>query len=333
MFRFGVCRPEQYPAGGRFHPFSLRRNRISYQLLRAPVTPSPHDIALFEHIMKELLLSSGVYRMTSPGRFRDLDAYLMPLLERRFSPEKPLRVQDWAVSDASTSVVWFGRLRQIYPLVHLAASDLNLYLVEARLNSGEAFILEPGGALLQYVKPPFVIPLNHPESIFFPVNRWLAERARARFARLSTEAGLSPSALEGVRDETRRAGPFRLSRLSLIHPTAESLRRFSAAFTIVRQSVFEPAKECADVVRTMNIFNRGYFGPDQLAQGIASVWKSLFPDGIWIVGRTIQEEPVVHHVSIFQKTETGFDRIAVFNHPSEVEDLALALRMEPSACR
>jgi len=53
----------------------------------------------------------------------------------------------------------------------------------------------------------------------------------------------------------------------------------------------------------------------------------LVPGGIWIVGRTVEEQPPEHRASILERTAGGFRLLERYGGPSEIEDLALALRV------
>ena len=130
----------------------------------------------------------------------------------------------------------------------------------------------------------------------------------------------------GESDELHRP-PYVFRKLPMLHPSAEMLRRSNQAFRIEQHSVFEPLAQPCDVIRTMNIFNLGYFPPERLHQGIASVWQSLKPGGIWIVGRTVEAQPPLHHTSLLVRTDHGFAVHERHVQKSEIEDLALAFRM------
>jgi hypothetical protein len=193
-------------------------------------------------------------------------------------------------------------------------------------------VLETGGGLLQYIRPPFVIRMEPPEPRMRLVNRMLAARARQRLKRIWRELGVEPGAEsrvltlpEGV--DEKPAGSMRLSKLPLIHPEALALAGASpASFAIRQHSVFEPAPEAVHVVRTMNILNRSYFNEARLQEGARCVCRSLLPGGIWIVGRTVHEQPPEHRASLLERTAGGFRLLERYGGPSEVEDLALALR-------
>ena len=326
MFKLGVYREDQYEQTSGFTAW-LRRNRVSYQLLRTSTPPSPAEIARFEELSRQILMPSGVYRMTTPQRFRDFNQFLNRILRRHFGPVA-LNVHDWAASDCGTSAAWFLSLTEQFPQATLTASDLNLYLTEARLTEGGTYIFDANGAPLQYIKPPFVIRMSPPEPRLLLGNRLLQAGAEARLARLRAQGELKVAELEFQGNEELRRGPFVFRKISMIHPTAEALRQATRAFAIQRHSIFDPLAEPGDVIRTMNILNVAYFDRDRLSLAARNVWRSLKPSGIWIVGRTIEENPPLHHASVMIRTTQGFQLLERHVEKSEVEDLALALRLD-----
>jgi len=327
MLRLGVHRLDQYHGAGGGLPTWVRRGHLDYRLLRTGIPASPLEVAVFEDITRRMQLSSGIFRTTSPGRFRDLDEWITPVLARHFDAKMALDVRDWAASDCSTSVAWHEKLTAAFPKATLTASDLNIYLIEMRGDTGGSYILDAALGLLQYVAPPFVIRLRPPESPWLAVNWLLARLAGARFARLSRRHGIKEEAIQfapGV-DEVRQ-GDLVFRRIPLVHPMAATLEHEAPSFRIRKHSIFERAETPADVIRTMNIFNRSYFDPAMLTLGAHNVWESLKPGGLWIVGRTIQEEPVIHHASILVNTTDGFSVVDRHIEKSEIEDLALVVR-------
>jgi hypothetical protein len=279
--------------------------------------------------MRTLRLSGGVYRTTTARRFEKLDAFFQPVLESRFSRQTPLLVEDWAASACITSAEWFTSLVQIFPALKMVASDLHLYLVEVILPTGDSFVVEAEGHPLQYLKPPFVIPLHRRETAKLPVNRWLQARAHTCFAELKSRGMFEFFRLEEGPEEWTRP-PIRFRRIPLTHPAAVALSCASPEFQVESHSVFEPRElESCDVIRSMNIFNRSYFDEPRLLQGLGSCWASLKTGGLLLVGRTVEEgkgAPAIHHASVLQKTSTGFSVLDRCNAPSEVEDLAIGFR-------
>ncbi len=328
MMSLGICRPEQYPKFERFGILSLRRNHFSYGLLRTSIPASPREVKIFENVMREVRHSDGVNRTTSPDRFRDLDRFLNGILHDRFDTSAALEIQDWAASDASTSMQWFHLLTGPFPQARLTASDLNLFLIEARSPEGEVFIFEADGKPLQCIRPPFVIDLNYPPQPGKPVIRFLRARAEAALARFRQQGKLNffSASTEAGQNSAHRA-PFVIREISLIHPNAAALSRATDSFRIEQHSIFEPLARRCQVIRTMNILNRKYFPPSRLTEGARSVWKSLLPDGIWVVGRTIHEPPPVSHASILKKTAGGFEVLSRHVEKSEIEDLVLEMRV------
>src|SRR5262249_20781858 len=209
-------------------------------------------------------------------------------------------------------------------------SDWTLFLLKVSLPGGGAFIVETGGEPLQYLSPPFVIQLNLPEPKYLPVNRLMAVRARARFARMKANLKV-PSEWLDSSAETLMAPPYAVQKIPVIHPEAEMLRARDPRFLIVRHSVFQSLTGPVDVIRSMNIFNRGYFSSERLAEGVHAVWRSLKAGGMWIAGRTWREGPPAHHVSLFEKDAAGFRLVERTGEGSEIETLALEFRSAAGA--
>ena len=325
MFKLGVYRADQYGKASKFGAW-LRKNRVSYQLLRTSAQPSPAEIARFERLSQQILMPSGVFRMTRPDRFRELEQFLNRVLERHFR-QRALDIHDWAASDCSTSAAWYQVLVKEFPQAALTASDLNLYLMEARLPDGGTYVLDSNGAPLQYIRPPFVIRISPPEPKFLIGNRLLQQRAEARLARLRERGELNVAGIEFNGDEEVRRPPYVFRKIPLVHPLAAALDRSSPSFRIQRHSVFEPLSKPADVIRTMNILNVSYFDSARLTAAAPNVWQSLKPAGLWIVGRSITEDPPLHHASILRRSARGFEPLERYEEKSEIEDLALALRV------
>jgi len=328
LFKLGVYRLDQFRAlqrgGVRASLYSLlTRGRISLQLLAADAPPA-EKLALFEKAIPGIVqLSGGVWRTTFPGRFRELDGWVDGILGSQFDSSAPLDVQDWAASDCSTSAEWAATLFARFPNARLTASDLTLFVLEAQLPGGDAFILEPSGAALQYIHPPFVVRLNPPERRWLLWNGMLCRRALARARELWRQWAIPMDWLGGD-GQTLEQPPYRFRKILLIHPQADALRRRSSRFTVRKHSAFDPLAEPADVIRTMNIFNPSYFDKTRLSDGARNVWRSLRPGGIWIVGRTWQDNPPRHRASVFQRQDGGFQLLERYEDGSEIDDIVLA---------
>src|SRR3954447_13158295 len=196
----------------------LAHTRVSLDLLAISDTPSSEDVALFEKLMPHVRLSSGVYRTTYRQRFRGLNPAVNNVLRRSFSASQPLRVEDWAASDCLTSAEWASELFPLFPHFEFAASDLLLFLLEAKRKRGKSrFILEPDGTPLQYVRPPFVVRLSQPEPKMFFLNWLLARRAKRGWDRIRPSVKL-PSSSSLSDEGLKETAGFEIRKLPVIHP-------------------------------------------------------------------------------------------------------------------
>jgi hypothetical protein len=328
MIKLGVWRPDQfYPAPppsllDRLY-YTLSRTRIGLHLLTTPRQPSRGDIQFFERLLPYVCLSSGVYRTTYRQRFKNLNPHVNQILTQHFAASEKLLVEDWAASDCLTSSEWAESLLPLFPHLDFIASDLLLFLIEARETGTEKrFIFEPGGHPLQYVDPPFVIRLSHPEPIVFPYNWLLYRSAKRRWQNAQASWNIPESWKNSLTDEPFRQGHFEFRKLSLIHPEALQLASEDPHFAVGRHSIFEPSSRKNHVIRSMNIYNRAYFSDEQLRAGVRCISESLLSEGVWIVGRTVDENASTHEVTIFQKGASGeFQILSRIGPGSEIERL------------
>ena len=174
MFKFGLH---------RLPPSENRRVRqgfqdVSCRLLKNSADHSPQTSADFEFVVRSLRLSSGIYRRTYPGRFADLDVAVNATLVEDFG-NSAIEVHDWAASDCSVSAEWAASLWDLFPTARFVASDILFHLIEvAKAEGNEAYIVEPDGAAIQYIRPPFVLSLQAPIPWYYPVNFLLASKAK-----------------------------------------------------------------------------------------------------------------------------------------------------------
>ena len=332
MVRLGILNPAQYASRGSGLLSVVRQNRLSYSLLRTNVPASAAEVERFEFVTRHLRLNGGVYRTTRAKRFEDLDQFVQAILEQHLKLDQALRAEDWAASACNTSVEWFEVLSKGFPKISLVASDLHLYLVQIDSPGHGSFIVEQSGDPLQYIKAPFVIPLDHDESGLLPVNRLVQAQARKRFEQLRAQGLLDPDVLGTEQPEWSR-GSVTFRRIPMVHPSAVALSQSDGRFQVRQHSVFERSPQQAQIIRAMNIFNKVYFSTERLQQGLRSVWESLEDGGIWIVGRTHdgpQSANVVsgpaHDASVLRKTPTGFEPLASYGNGSEIQALILAFK-------
>ncbi len=300
MLTLGIHTKEQYLKLGAQRRFSGAR--VAYNLLRTGDDPSPEEVRVFEDICVTLRTSNGTFRTTFRNRFDDVNRVAEACIRSAFPNGGRLRVQDRAVSSGLTSFEWAQGLFTVYPEADFEASDRLLELQELTSPGGEAFIREPGGPPLQYIGPPFVVSLDAPESWRNPFLRWVASRARQRFAKLPPDCPVRP--------------------ISCIHPEAVRFSKTHPGFYFRVRSVFDRTPGACDVLRTMNILNLSYFSRAQLSEAAAAVFDSLAPGGIWIVGRTTEDD-FTNHATIFRRSDSGWTVLERVGSGSEIEDLAL----------
>jgi len=311
MANLGILTRAQYLSLGEQRRFSGAR--VAYNLLRVGEQPTPEEIRTFEDICITLRTSNGTFRTTFRNRFKDVDAAAMQWIERSFDPAAPLYVQDRAVSSGLTSYEWAQGLLQNFPHAQFEASDLLAELLELSFDNGETYIVEPNGTPLQYIHAPYVVALYHPESWRNPRLRWVSVQAKKRFDQLPLPADWMKTA----------SGPgYRVGRISCVHPEAQLLARTNPGFRFQVRSVFDRMPGACHVIRTMNILNASYFSQEQLREGVRTVFDSLKPGGMWIVGRTLEED-LSNHVSFFRRLEKNWEVLGHVGKGWELEALAL----------
>jgi hypothetical protein len=167
--------------------------------------------------------------------------------------------------------------------------------------------------------------MDPPEPWSKPINRVLFQYGQRVWSRTRQLWPLPASWVDDLSDTSAlEVMGFRLRKLPLVHPRALTAARTASSFVIVRQSVFDAAPKQSHVIRTMNVLNKSYFPPSQLLQGTRAISASLLPGGIWILGRTIDDAPPIHHVSILQKDPSGSMKVLKrIGQGSEIESIAV----------
>lgn len=314
MLKRGICYVDELTT---FWGISSRP--ISYRLLKESSSGNEDGVQAFETIVKDLELSCGVCRTTFRGRLLEVDQWAEPYLLALNHEKGSLEVHDWAASDALASSEWAKGLFQKLSSCQFTASDLTLYLVEVSRGGSEAFIFEPNGSPLQYVRPPFVVQFNRRDSWVYLANRlvrvWADWQASVIKKKISHYQWNGPDDASEVFD-----GRTRIRLLPLVHPDALAFQKEIENFRITSHSALCCLPNPVDVIRTMNIYNRRYFTEKKLAQGARAVFQSLRVGGLWIVGRTVNEGmPIMNDVTILRRSEHGFQLLDRLNGGSELD--------------
>jgi hypothetical protein len=309
MFRLGICTRDEYIRARARH--SALRSGISYSLLEIGDNPTDKEIQAFEEINSTLQVSNGTFRKSFRHRFHDVDAVALQILQTLHRDGSEFRVQDRAASHCLTSCEWAGQLFHHFTNIEFEASDALLYLLRLSLASGETYILEPHGQPLQYIRAPFVVALSNREAYRHPVNHIIAAYARRRLRRLS----LPHNWIDVPHGEG-----YQVDKICCVHPEARSLSKRDSRFQIRLRSIFE-LTHGVDILRTMNIFNRDYFSAEQLIEGARIAFQTLTLGGIWIVGRT-HEEDSSNHVTFFKRHKEEWEVLERIGGGSEIEEFA-----------
>jgi hypothetical protein len=312
VLRFGIYSERQYQRAG-----PRRRDlgaQVAYTLLDVGNDPSDERVAMFEDVCFRLRTSNGTFRTSFAQRFVDLDTAALRWVGELFAPEAAIRIQDRAASHCLTSHDFAQRLFAAHANAEFEASDLFLCLYELSLAKGGKYVVEPNGQPLQYIRPPFVLSACHREPRRYPVNLWLGARARRRFARFALPAGWMQSA-GGV--------DYRVRPISCVHPRAVALASRDPRFRLSTRSVFDVTPQACDVLRTMNILNRAYFEEQQLKTAVSAAFDSVRAGGLWIVGRT-WEDDFSNHATLFLRGSAAWQILDRIGQGSELEPLVLA---------
>lgn len=307
MVKFGVHTQEQYRRLGEER--RVLGAHAAYNLLAVGEDPTEEQIRAFEDLSFTLRTSNGTFRTTFRNRFDNVAEITLGWISRFYPPGSRIAIQDRAVSHGLTSKEFAERIFALYPDAEFEASDLLLGLVELTLSNGEVYITEQNGTPLQYIKAPFVVSLFHEEPRRYPVNRLIAARARRRFERLNLPPGWP---------QKPGGDGYRVRQIPFIHPEAVALAKKNPRFRFCQRSVFDRTPGACQVLRTMNIFNRAYFSDQQLAEGAEVVFESLSPGGIWIVGRTLEQD-FTNHVTFFRREKSRWEVLGRFGRGSEME--------------
>jgi len=79
----------------------------------------------------------------------------------------------------------------------------------------------------------------------------------------------------------------------------------------------------------MNILSRAYFSVEQLIQGAQAAFQAVKPGGIWIIGRTLEED-LSNHTTFLKRAQKGWEVIERIGGGSEIEEFALRVSREVS---
>lgn len=279
------------------------------------VEDDPGHADLRQRIVRRIVLPNTTGKTTWPGRFREIDREIAPLLRSRF-PEA-LSCLDIGVSDGVTALELYERLADVEKLSY-RMTDLDEAL-HVRRRGPLVEAVDDDGSLIQATLGPFVVPVTtaahvHPLQL---VNR-LLQLLFLRMLRPRTRRAW-------LRSRERGDGGFR--RIPLLAPEARAARERDPRLRFERLDVFAPPPLRCDFVRMLNVLNlrEGPFGFSESAAraGLRAVAGLVAEGGLLLVGRTVRtpEAGDTTHATLFEKRGGKLAVLRRFGEGSELEPL------------
>jgi len=313
MLKLGICTAVQDTPLRR-----LWRRGLASATILSTQGSSAADYHRFERVVSQLRLSNGTVMTTLSKRLIPVDERVAGALRTIFPRSTRLLVEDWAVSTGITALEWFQSLLGLYPNLRFSASDWILYLMEVRHERKHyAFIVEPSGNPIQYIRDPFVVSLTSQQHSLYFINRIVQRRALREWENVAKHIDVPVDWADREEPQSISLPPFSLRRIPVLHPRVFNLR--NEQFTVKQHSVFSRLAQPVHVIRTMNILNHAYFSESRLQAAADTVRDSLLPGGLWVVGRTVKEKPPEHDVSVLRNGFDGWKPILRIGNGSEIE--------------
>jgi hypothetical protein len=318
MIRFGIT-----DAAGLERPttiFGAPRDIAIPVLWRALQQSAEPPKAAVADAFNRLKAGGGVYKRTVARRFDDVRAEVTAALREALGTPATLRVHDLGVSDGTTSVELHADLKACWADVSLVMSDaFDRIWVVRRPASPWTCVLDADLRPLQYYSRRFVLPADPPPSWRIPLNRLVRARVVKRegprfleIADLLRSGGESASLPPGVTAE----------RILLVGRAAAALLAKDPGVTFVRHDATRPLSGRFHLVRAMNVLNRAYFDEATLRRAIGHVRDALEPGGVFLAGRSIDEQDGRTAATVFVRTGDRLEVRRRFNEGSELEALA-----------
>jgi hypothetical protein len=276
---------------------------------------------VLNQLYDQLTVAHGIYKTTRRGRFAEFDKVLVDDVLKRFAGIETLCVHDLAASSGISSLELFRAL-DASRRVELHFSDLYDRLHVVRVpDSNWDVVFDSAGHALEYVGHGFALSASKGESRRHPVNRLLKRMLdRSLLPRADQLLDLPQIRKGGSSNEHVRD-------VLLLHP--ECLRALDEFpnFEFRRHDLFTPLQGRYHVLRAMNIFNPGYFAPEQIAAGVGACAGSLEDGGLFVIGRTIEEEDGRTRATAFERNGKSLSPIWDFNGGAENKSLIDGLNL------
>lgn len=272
------------------------------------------DSALLERIYKGLAAGENVWKITKPNRFEELDEVVNARICQRFDKAQKLVVHDMAASNAVTSLEWYIQLSSLRDVCFRASDYYDHLTIVALPASRWTIVFDVDGRPLQYVGGRFVLSGYRHELWRFPANRLVQAYVRRR---IIPEAIDCLNQSDGRADKLDQASGIR--HLRLFHPRCIQQARSDGDFHLERHDLFKSDSQPSHVVRVMNALTPHHFSEDQLLCGIRCATKRLHIGGLFVIGRSIDEEDGRPAATVYERSESGLVPVCNVNEGSELK--------------
>lgn len=268
-------------------PSRIDDHLIAFDLLADATDGGPLCEAIIDRISATMPVGDNGLRMTYPNRFKEVDERMIDLIRSRFNESEEIRIHDLAVSNASTSLALFERMRIAMPNAVITASDLltRISVVEVP-GSWWRVVFDESGNWIQAISRTCLIYPRKIRSVGSihsnAIIRALVERCIVPRARRALDEGV----------HTRS--------ISLFHPRAQEMARSDDRFRLRCADLLELPRGAWEIVRVMTVlFN---WSGDLRDRALESVAGAVADHGLLVIGQGGHNFKL--RCSIFQRSGT-----------------------------
>lgn len=267
----------------------------------------PAFIARERLFFYSIRLSNGVFKLTYPNRFDDLNKLVLKHIPRR---KKAIEVMDVAASTAVTSVEWSQHLASAGFKNSMTAGDFSAMGWRLQTPFAEV-LLESNGYPLQFDVGRRAIPNT-------PRNRHEFAAFRVLRTALRLWKKINPQVASCIA-ENRESSILR--RQFLVSP-----RVLKSEIKVVVDDILSPntpeMRSRCHAIRAANILNFDYFSNDDLKKIIGNLNERLKKGGILIVCKTEKDD--TNNGTIFLKSGKKLKVIDQIGSGSLIQDLIIS---------
>ena len=284
LFKRAITRIEQTVG---LSPSQIDDHLIAFDLLAEATDGGPLCEAIIDRISATMPVGDNGLRMTYPDRFQEVDERMIDLIRSRFNESKEVRIHDLAVSNASTSLALFERLRITVPNAVITASDLltRIFVVEVP-GSWWRVVFDESGNWIQAISRTCLL---YPRKI-----RSVGSIYSNAIIRALVERWIVPRARRAL-DEGAHTRP-----ISLFHPRAQETARSDDRFRLRCADLLNLPAGSWEIVRVMTVlFN---WSGELRERALKSVAEAVADHGLLVIGQGGHNFKL--RCSIFQRSGT-----------------------------